>query len=240
MTSLSHQFFSSSVRPLSGGDLANTRVTDAKGDVVHKNQSRPGRSREADVCHCCRKVGHWKDKCPLLKSKGRASPAMLCVDVPQGKVEAAVVPASHSGFEPFITTARVSLAGSSESANITVLRDMGAMHSFIVESVLPFSSGSQVNDFILMRGMELGCLPVPRYSVALECDFVSGVFPVAVSPALRVEGVDMILGNDICGGNVFVSDLPSPVVVSKPVTSDLVSDIDNEFFFGMCCYTRSG
>lgn len=234
---LTHRCFDSGMRPVPGGEFGNARVLVEKAGAVRKNPGRSARSREADVCHYCHNVGHWKDRCPLLKSKGRASPSMLCVDVPRRGSDAAVGFSGRSGFEPFITTARVSLAGSSESATIKVLRDTGAMHSFVVESVLPFSKESQVSDFILMRGMELGCVPVPRHSVFLECDFVSGVFPVAVRPALPVEGVDMILGNDICGGNVFASGPPSPVVGSEPST--LVSCREDDTVFPACAVTRA-
>lgn len=234
---LTHQCFGSAVRPVSGGESGSAGAVDSKADVVRNSPGRQGRSRDGDVCHYCRNVGHWKDKCPLLERKGGASAAMLCVDAPHQKMET-TVESGRSGFEPFITTARVSLAGSSEYVNVKVLRDTGAMHSFMIESVLPFSCGSQVGDFILMRGMELGCVPVPRHRVALECDFVSGVFPVAVRPALPVEGVGMILGNDICGSYVFASGPPSPVVVSKPFTSDLVSGIENEIV-PVCVVTRA-
>ncbi|KAI9529445.1 hypothetical protein NQZ68_011154 [Dissostichus eleginoides] len=45
-----------------------------------------------------------------------------------------------SGFEPFITEAVVSVVGSDKYVPIKVLRDTAARYSFIVESVLPFST----------------------------------------------------------------------------------------------------
>ena len=84
-------------------------------------------------------------------------------------------------------------------------RDTGARHSFIVQSVLPFSSDTQSGDFIVMRGMELGFFPVPRHDVVLDCDLAKGVFSVGVRPELPLPGVSMILGNYICGGRVWPS-----------------------------------
>lgn len=220
---LTHQICGSSVPPVVDSELSGVRRGEVKSGAAHGNSSRLGRSRGADVCHYCRNVGHWKDRCPLLKNKGRTSPAMLCAEVPQQKAE--VIPVESrdfSGFEPFITDAQVSLEGRSERVNIKVLRDTGAKHSFIVESALPFSTESAVGDFILMRGMELGSVPVPRHNVTVKCDVVSGVFPVAVRPALPLEGVDMILGNDICGSAVWSSAPPFPLVVSKPLSPDLI------------------
>lgn len=230
---LTHQSFGSGVPPVSGGDVRGKNVMFG---AVCKNPPRAGRSREADVCHYCRNVGHWKDKCPLLKSKGRASPAMLSAETLRREVQVPVESGGCSGFEPFITDAHVSLVGSSECVKIKVLRDTGAKHSFIVESALPFSSNSAVGDFILMRGMELGCVPVPRHNVTLKSGFVSGVFPVAVRPALPLEGVDMVLGNDICGGAVWASGPPSPLVLAKPLSPDLVSVGK---IFPICAVTRA-
>ena len=72
----------------------------------------------------------------------------------------------------------------------------------------------------MMRGMELGFVPVPRHDVVLDCDLAKGVFSVGVRPELPLPGVSMILGNDICGGRVWPSGPPPPVVVSEPVASD--------------------
>lgn len=89
-----------------------------------------------------------------------------------------------SGFDHFITNIWVSLAGSDEGVNIKVLRNTGAKHSFIVDSVLPFSNDTLTGDSIVMHGMELGFVLVPRHHVVLDYDLVKGVFPVGVRSSL--------------------------------------------------------
>ncbi len=44
-----------------------------------------------------------------------------------------------SSYLPFIQKGHVSLLGGEEKVQITILRDTGALNSFILESVLPFS-----------------------------------------------------------------------------------------------------
>lgn len=122
---------------------------------------RPGRLNQ---CNFCQGEGHWKDQCPLLKQRRNIAPslapAMLCTTGREDNVVEDVT--TKSGFEPFIKDAQVYLVGTVKPVNIKVLRDMGAQHSFIVQSVLPFSPGTQSGDFIVMREMELGFVSVPR------------------------------------------------------------------------------
>ena len=101
-------------------------------------------------------MGHWKDKCPLSVQKSCVTSDV----VPRGAATG-VTWAAGSGFEPFLIDACVSLEGSTDTVNVRVLRDTGAKHSFVVESAFPFSGESQVGDFIVSRGMELGYVPVP-------------------------------------------------------------------------------
>ena len=53
----------------------------------------------------------------------------------------------------------------------------------------------------------------------LQSGLVTGPVTVAIRPELPVEGVDMILGNDLAGGEVF----PTPIVVNNPVGSGSVN-----------------
>lgn len=97
--------------------------------------------------------GHRKDQCPLLKSKLKHhlpshSPAVLCSAV-SDKIPVCVEPDDDSCTEPFIADAVLSLVGSDKRVPIKLLRDTGAKHSFILESVLPFSPELETGDFIL-------------------------------------------------------------------------------------------
>lgn len=64
--------------------------------------------------------------------------------------QVSAVSAVESDFEPFVADAVVSLAGSGKKVPIKILRDTGAKHSFIVESVLPVSHESEM-------GISLSC-----------------------------------------------------------------------------------
>lgn len=63
---------------------------------------------------------------------------------------------------------------------IKILRDTGAMDSFILESVLPFSSHSYIGENVLILGIGLNTLSVPLHKVKIQSDLVQGQVLVGV------------------------------------------------------------
>ncbi len=130
----------------------------------------------------------------------------------------------------------VSLSPDSEFKPVTILRDTGAAQSFISVGVLPFSDTTFTGNEVLVRGIEMCCVNVPLHTAYLKSDIVSGVVNLAVHEQLPVEGVDLILGNDLAGGIVF----PTPIVTHMPNTSQNC-DLAEKFpsVFPSCVVTRA-
>ena len=152
-----------------------------------------------------------------------------------------VDPGNDNDFKPFIADAVVSLVGSEKRVPIKLLRDTGAKHSFIVASVLPFSSASETGDFVLMQGMGMELIPVPRHNMVLDCALVQGVVAIGVRPALPIDGVVMILGNDLAGGAVWADGPPPPVVTPKPLVLVGPDESSRRYpgVFPACAVTRA-
>ncbi|XP_062403431.1 uncharacterized protein LOC134094065 [Sardina pilchardus] len=55
-------------------------------------------------------------------------------------------------------------------------------------------------------------ISVPLHRLVLESELVSGEVVLAVRPSLPIEGVDVILGNNLVGGRVWPESLPPPIV----------------------------
>ncbi|XP_058618173.1 uncharacterized protein LOC131531435 isoform X3 [Onychostoma macrolepis] len=91
---------------------------------------------------------------------------------------------------------RVCLVGE-EEIPVKILRDTGSMDSFILESVLPFSSQSHTGESVLIRGIGLNVLSVPLHKVSLQSELIQGEVVMGVRPALPIEGVHIILGNGL-------------------------------------------
>ena len=87
-------------------------------------------------------------------------------------------------FSAFISDVYVSLFW--ENVAVKILRDTVSKHSFVCESVLPFSSVSNTGNLILMRGMSMSIIPVPVHKMELACSLVTGEVAVGVRPALTV------------------------------------------------------
>lgn len=141
---------------------------------------------------------------------------------------------------PFITNGSVSLSEEQGDLKpITILRDTGSVQSFILESALEFSEQSYCGSSVLIRGIELGCVKMPLHSIYLQSDLFTGFTKLGVRSQLPVEGVDLILGNDIAGGKVF----PQPIVVDTPDVTELREQIDvgQQFssVFSACAVTRA-
>ncbi|KAL5009579.1 hypothetical protein ScPMuIL_011884, partial [Solemya velum] len=85
---------------------------------------------------------------------------------------------------------------------VKILRDTGASHSLILDGVVPLSEETSSGSSVLLQGVELGFVNVPLHCVYLKSDLVTGPVTIGVRPELPIEGVSLILGNDLAGEKV--------------------------------------
>ncbi|KAJ8333791.1 hypothetical protein SKAU_G00411100 [Synaphobranchus kaupii] len=96
---------------------------------------------------------------------------------------------------------------------------------------------SATGDSVLVRGFGSTQLNVPLHCVNLESDLVRGEVVVGVLSVLPVEGVDVILGNDLAGALVWGD--ASVVVTPKPTSSGELDDLAKRYpsVFPACAIT---
>ena len=91
------------------------------------------------------------------------------------------------------------------------MRDTGATQSLMLDSVLPLTENSFTGANVLISGVDMGLLEVPL-EVNIESSLINGNIIIGTRPSLPVEGISLILGNDLAGERVIVD----PRVVEKP------------------------
>lgn len=114
-----------------------------------------------------------------------------------------------------------------KKVTVRILRDSGTLQSFVRAAILPFSVNSDTGSCVPVRGVGLHTIFVPVHKMFLSCCLVNGDIEVAVCPALPVEAVDMLLGNDLAGTRVWADDV-RPDNVQIPVsiqTSDTCASL---------------
>ena len=119
-----------------------------------------------------------------------------------------------------------------------MLRDTGASGSFILGSVLPFSNESYTGNSLLIRGIGLNTISVPLHTVSLECELVEGDVELGVRPALPIDGISVVLGNQLAGRRIW-SETSSPLVVTEEPLSTDESAEKYPKVFSACVVTRS-
>ena len=116
-------------------------------------------------------------------------------------------------YKPFISEGVVSLVGDENSSQkVKILRDTGATQSLMLDSVLPLTGNSFTGANVLISGVEMGVLEVPLHEVNIKSSLINGNIVIGMRPSLPVEGISLILGNDLAGEKVMVD----PRVVEKP------------------------
>ncbi|XP_073715771.1 uncharacterized protein [Misgurnus anguillicaudatus] len=214
--------------------LTYTRSTKPmmRSAVQGKDPSKGGETKR--VCFYCLDPNHlivdcnaWKKKNAAVKPKGVAN---IVLEQMSGVKENS----DSSAFTPFVFTGSVSLSLGGVMKSISILRDTGSAQSFILEGALPFSDVTYTGTDVLVRGIELNCVKVPLHSVFLTSDLVTGPVKVGLRSRLPVEGVSLILGNDLAGAKVF----PHPIVAKTPVCdAELASQFPSTF--SACAVTRA-
>ena len=133
------------------------------------------------------------------------------------------------------------MVGTKEKVPVRILRDTGATESFILASVLPFSFQTYTGNNVLLRGIGLNVLSVPLHKVVLMSDLVVGEVELGVRPCLPMDGLDVILGNNLAGDRVWQKAPPSLVVSPTPGHTEKIVEDANNFPEGFvsCAVTRS-
>ncbi|XP_063417696.1 uncharacterized protein LOC134700267 [Mytilus trossulus] len=176
------------------------------------------------TCAYCKKIGHLMADCFRLQKKNERDikPKTSACTTPYitSTLECPARQAFKSSFcdymeeyKPFMSDGFVSIVDDTTLQPIKILRDTGASQSLLLEGVLPLSEKTSVGASILLQGVELGCIDVPLHRIYLKSDLITGPVVVGVRPNLPVEGVTLLLGNDLARNKVVAE----PIVTSEPV-----------------------
>ena len=131
-------------------------------------------------------------------------------------------------YKPFISEGVVSLVGDENSSQkVEILRDTGATQSLMLDSVLQ----------MYLFQVEMGVLEVPPHEVNIKSSLINGNIVIGMRPCLLVEGISLILGNDLAGEKVMVD----PRVVEKPRDNEKTERLAEKFpgIFPASVVTRS-
>nr|XP_033957166.1 uncharacterized protein LOC117460055 [Pseudochaenichthys georgianus] len=195
--------------------------------IDHGNRGKFDPNR---VCNYCFNKGHWRNDCPEWKRKSRpgavsakASGAVASLRAVERESAIAAVRkhtrsslsesviqalvSEHEeidpGYKAFVSDGFVSLVGSKEKVPVKILRDSGALDSFIVGSVLPFSPKTDTGSSVEVRGMGLTVFSAPQHKLTLVSSLLQGEVVMGVRPSLPMGGIQIILGNDLAGDRVW-------------------------------------
>ena len=224
---LTHKSFGKTViRTDSSSDTTNTfnGNTNRSGHSTGpgKTNGRSSLLPGGPTCYYCRRKGHVMSECRTLQKKNdKLKPDLLVspVNIPKE-------------YGPFISRGSVSLIDTVSEKPVTILRDTGASQSLILDSVLPFCSQSDTGMTVLLQGVELGIFNVPLHKICLRSPLVNGPVVLGVRHSLPVQGVDIILGNDLAGGKVVAN----PHVSQFPCNDNF---FDTPELFSACAVTRA-
>ena len=139
------------------------------------------------------------------------------------------------GVHDFFRDAPTTLENSSQK--VKILRDTGATQSLMLDSVLPLTENSFTGANVLISGVEMGVLEVPLHEVNIKSSLINGNIVIGMRPSLPVEGISLILGNDLAGEKVMVD----PRVVEKPRDDEETERLAEKFpgIFPASVVTRS-
>ena len=219
--------------------MQGPRFRYGNSDRHHSEGPRPPRS-SVPVCLYCKRKGHIIAECwELEKKKTKANPvSMICTKSQNpAPVKQIIEPTKDEEKNPFISEGYISLNEGGQAVPIRILRDTGATQSLLVEGILPLSGATATGTHVLIQGVELGIVSVPMHMIYLKSDLVSGAVVVGLRPTLPIEGVSLILGNDLAGEKV-IPDLQ--VVTEQEVMKKADGDTEaTSHIFPSCAVTRA-
>ena len=200
------------------------------------------------TCAYCKKKGHLIGDCFKLKKKrdleslqphgcaavkgDKSKLASPCSNIPDVQGRPNTNQNSMKDYKPFLSQGFVSIGESGNSIPVQILRDTGAAQTLLLEGVLPLSEETSAGGSVLLQGVGPDIIDVPLHRIFLKSSLVTGPVVVGVRPTFPMQGISVLLGNDLAGGKV-VAD---PIVCEKVIDA---GEEENQELFPACAITRA-
>ncbi|KAG7168452.1 hypothetical protein Hamer_G002511, partial [Homarus americanus] len=211
----------------------------------------------AYTCSFCGKPGHKAEFCWTRLQPNTGKPAMIVteeantspVGVMAGLSKADSMPIALVStqveesfgkdpdvgtFRPFLSQGTVEVDG--VETPVIIFRDSGCLQTLIKEDVV----ASRKTDKYVVLGSLWGQGVAPLVLVRVKSSCFSGIANVACVQELPVAGVDLILGNDLAGGQMG-NVTPPPVLRERPESTAELQQLEDDMpgVFPLCAVTRS-
>lgn len=210
------------------------------GERGHIKPRCPRFKRDGDIiCQGCKRPGHVRSQCPQRPPfESRAKAVALVAALTQGNEGGSAGPKEElpSSYQPFTSMGTVSVVPGGEEVPVTILRDTGAAQSLLLTGVVELPSEvSSRSALVKGLGGQYEC--VPLHVVHLKSNVVTGPVTVGVVSTLPVQGIGLLLGNDLAGSQVCVM----PVVDSTPLEVSETQELEQQHpeVFTACVVTRA-
>lgn len=179
--------------------------------MISPQLSRPFVHPRDIICHYCKRVGHMKFECPALAQNSSAyqGKPMSLVQVGRDAGQVGNLQNGHVNdvFGDFVSTGALCVTSGGEEVPVTILRDTGAAQSVVCAGVLELPPCTSLNRSVLLKGLGGEFQAVPLHKLYLKCNLVAGEVVLGVVPSLPVEGVHVLLGNDLAQNQVYANSL---------------------------------
>ena len=193
-------------------ETGETKMKSKSEGKVEHNERKEQKAFQGPTCYHCKKKGHVMSDCWFLK---KADSKRATVNLVGRKASMEVKGLQESSgqketgrgntrcFESFIS--RGSIKNEKKDGgekSVVILRDTGASQTLMSSSVLQVREKASEGDSVLIKGVGGDYKPVPLQKVYLKSDLVTGPVEVGIVSEIPVEGVDVVLGNDLAGDRV--------------------------------------
>ena len=180
------------------------------------------------TCYYCRKTGHLAANCYARRSAEHKNGSL---NKPHGFISShkesnkRTESRIREEYKPFISNGYVHpVDDATKRVEIKILRDTRATQSLMVRDDMPRESETATGERVVIQGVGGNVVCVPLYQISLDSEIVCGTVIVGVVDSLPMQGISMLLGNDLAGERV----VPHPRMVEKLSVSEETEKIERE------------
>ena len=216
-----------------------------QGHQARECPRRPNlRSETAGVrpkCYVCGQIGHYASLCKQRRgpqpenwrAKERGVNACVLRVPSEGLLsDSGKLPEEKGMWRPYSCEGYLATSANGENRTpVKILRDTGASHTLVKASIVP-KGAERAAGSRLMQGFG-GLVETPIVRLMLQVDGKSRWVSAGLAEKLPIEGVDVLLGNDV-GGGVMIT----PLLVEEPLTED-PAEGERAMFPGCCTEWKS-